>query len=67
MSGSRVKYQRAKVESVTQSPMNGRRWLLQLDCGHELWLTATSRPQRKTAICLKCTDALRAAPGRGTA
>jgi hypothetical protein len=41
----------AKVTAVHQSPMNPKQWLLQLECGHELWVTSTRRPKAKTAKC----------------
>lgn len=39
------------VVSIRQSPVNGLRWLLLLKCGHVLWITAKTRPTRKTADC----------------
>lgn len=44
----------ARIESVKQSPMNGQRWCLQLDCGHDEWVTAKRRPTRQTISCSKC-------------
>ena len=41
----------AKVLRSTKSPMNGTRWCLDLDCGHEQWITSRRRPKMKTAIC----------------
>lgn len=35
-------YQR--VRRVTQSPLNPLRWALDLECGHELWVTQKKRP-----------------------
>ncbi len=40
-----------KVISVKQSPLNALRWVLVLDCGHTVWVTARSRPQWKTCNC----------------
>ena len=45
---------KSRVESVKQSPLNERRWCLQLDCGHDTWVTAKRRPTAKTARCPKC-------------
>lgn len=41
----------ANVLRVTQSPMNAKRWCLDLDCGHEVWITAGKRPTRQTMKC----------------
>jgi len=49
-----VKVPKSRVESVKQSPMNEGRWCLQLDCGHDEWVTAKRRPTRTTAPCSKC-------------
>ncbi len=46
-----------KVQTVTriaQSPMSASRWCLDLACGHEVWVTATRKPQRKQATCERC-------------
>ena len=45
-----------KVLRTDQSPMNPKRWCLELACGHEIWMTATKRPARKTAFCPICPD-----------
>ena len=45
---------KSSVESVKQSPMNALRWCLQLDCGHDEWVTAKRRPTRNTAPCGTC-------------
>ena len=39
------------VADVTQSPMNERRWCLELSCGHDLYVTAESKPKRRSATC----------------
>ena len=46
-----------EVLRATQSPMNAQRWVLDLSCGHEVWITARSRPKRKTIRCEKCVGA----------
>jgi hypothetical protein len=33
--------------------MNPNRWLLELSCGHEVWVTATGRPKRNVQ-CQEC-------------
>lgn len=42
------------VQRVTQSPVNPTRWVLDLLCGHEVWVTSKSRPTRETVRCPKC-------------
>jgi hypothetical protein len=41
----------ARVIRISQSPMNPLRWLIELGCGHDVWITATKRPTRKTMKC----------------
>ena len=45
----------SEVLSAGRSPMNPKRYLLQLSCGHEKWITATKRPARKKATCTACS------------
>jgi hypothetical protein len=40
-----------RVIAVHQSPMNAQRWCLTLQCGHELWVTATRKPKTQTVKC----------------
>ena len=42
------------VKSVTQSPMNAKKWLLELVCGHDVWVTAQRKPTAKTYPCSIC-------------
>jgi hypothetical protein len=42
------------VQRVTQSPVNPKRWALDLSCGHEVWVTAKSKPKRMKAKCYRC-------------
>lgn len=42
------------VTRVTRSPMNALRWVLDLACGHEVFVTSKSRPRRAKAKCEKC-------------
>ena len=51
------------VVRIDRSPMNPRIWVLQLDCWHDIYITAERRPVRKTAKCEKCA-ALAAKEGR---
>lgn len=41
-----------KVLRATMSPMNPQRWCLDLECGHEEWVTGTKAP--KHAYCYTC-------------
>lgn len=45
---------RTTVVQVSQSPMNARRWLLRLACGHEFWMTSVRRPKMVAARCQVC-------------
>ena len=45
---------KSRIESVKQSPLNAHRWCLQLDCGHDVWVTAKQRPRGRTAQCPQC-------------
>jgi hypothetical protein len=40
------------VIKATQSPNNPTRWSLDLECGHEMWVTAVKPP--KKAECHSC-------------
>jgi hypothetical protein len=44
------------VLSVDRSPMNAKRWLLTLACGHGVWITSERKPSRKTARCSACAS-----------
>jgi hypothetical protein len=48
---------RKAVASVSQSPMNALRWLITLECGHELWVTRKRRPSSspRLMVCAVCT------------
>lgn len=41
----------AKVVRADQSPLNKKQWCLELDCGHEVWVTSRGKPTRETAYC----------------
>lgn len=49
-----MKFPMKRVVRAYQSPMNPHRWCLELECGHEEWVTAQRRPRAKTAACYKC-------------
>ena len=49
-----IPFPRQQVTRVVQSPMNPLRWALELDCGHDEWVTQKSRPTRNTAKCSTC-------------
>lgn len=40
-----------RVERAVQSPMNPLRWCLELECGHECWVTQKKRPTVRKAEC----------------
>lgn len=43
------------VLRADRSPMNEKRWLVELSCGHEVWVTqATSPKAGKPLRCPKC-------------
>lgn len=42
------------IVRIDRSPMNAKRWQLSLACGHDLWVTATRRPTKKTSKCATC-------------
>lgn len=44
------------VTYIDRSPMNPKRWCVQLECGHEHWTTADRRPKTKSLRCARCTD-----------
>lgn len=45
-----------RVLRVDVSPVNARRWVLSLSCGHDLWVTSEWRPVCKTVKCFKCLE-----------
>ena len=49
-----MKSKKRKVVSITQSPMNNKRWCLELECGHDVWITSKSHPKRNTEKCTTC-------------
>jgi len=44
-----------EVKRVDQSPLNPRRWCVELACGHEVWVTSSKKPKAKTMICPECS------------
>lgn len=49
-----LSYPKVAIVSIAQSPMNPKRWIALLSCGHDFWLTSKSQPTKKTAHCTKC-------------
>lgn len=49
-----------------QRPMNERRWLLALECGHEYWITRARRPRAHKAKCLICATKPEPSTGSGS-
>jgi hypothetical protein len=45
---------KVKVKSADQSPMNAKRWCLELECGHDHWVTSARRPTTKVVDCGLC-------------
>lgn len=43
-----------KVVSVKVSPLNPKQWNISLECGHDYWITAKSKPKKKQTNCSKC-------------
>ena len=41
----------SNVVRVDRSPLNKKQWLLELDCGHEVWITSSRKPTRKSTYC----------------
>jgi hypothetical protein len=46
-----------RVVQIKQSPLNEQRWLMVLECNHELWVTRVRRPEAKQADCTECEAA----------
>jgi len=44
------------VVRVDRSPMNAKRWLLELECGHECWVTQACKPTPKQHACVQCVN-----------
>ena len=44
------------VVRATRSPLNAGRWSLDLNCGHEVWVTARRKPTRRFAPCERCGE-----------
>jgi len=42
------------VRRVDRSPMNPLRWCIELECGHEEWVTSKRKPTAKTRRCPPC-------------
>lgn len=44
-----------QISRVVQSPMNARRWSIELACGHEVWVTSRTRPRKESIFTDKAT------------
>ncbi len=43
------------ITAVFKSPMNPKLWNVELECGHEKWLTRSRRPRYGLKVlCTKC-------------
>lgn len=42
------------VRRVDRSPLNAMRWCMELECGHEEWVTSKRRPTARTMRCRPC-------------
>jgi hypothetical protein len=49
---------RRKILRVVQSPLNPKQSLLELECGHAVWMNSTRKPTATAAACEKCTKAV---------
>ena len=58
---------KARIDRVTQSPMNEQCWCLDLDCGHRIWVTAKRRLTRKQIGCNDCARKQTALDAEGLA
>lgn len=48
---------RLQIVQSTQSPMNPKRWLATLACGHEQWISRSRRPAAgATVVCPECPE-----------
>lgn len=52
---------RKAVVRTDQSPLNALRWCIELECGHEVWVTQQRRPTIRSMVCPACAkhDALK--------
>lgn len=53
------------VLKITQSPLNKLRWSIDLECGHEQWVTSHTKPKKKRMLCRDC-DPGRPVPPHGS-
>lgn len=54
MSKHTVVKQEMTVQRVRPSAVRPWRWVLELSCGHEKWVTSKTQPQRIKATCDQC-------------
>ena len=43
----------SQVVGSTQSPLNPRKWIVDLSCGHAVWITSARKPRRNVQ-CVEC-------------
>jgi hypothetical protein len=46
---------RRAVRRIRQSPMNERVWNVEMECGHDQYITRARRPTCTTLVCNDCT------------
>lgn len=62
---------RRRIIRVTQSPMNTAQWCIELECGHDVWVTAKRRPRTikghdcQQGNCAQPPESWRTASGGG--
>jgi len=45
------------IVRVDCSPMNAKRWAIELGCGHEIWVSADRKPKIATVVvCSNCAS-----------
>ena len=55
--GVRCDPMKRKVLQAVQSPMNAQRWSVDLECGHECWVTSTRLPRVVDCLRVECNTA----------
>lgn len=57
---------KVRIVQATQSPLNAKRWLVELACGHECWVTRVRKPRGAVACKWRCSGTPPAADGKET-
>lgn len=55
---------KSPITHVARSPVNPQRWLLELACGHQRWITQRRRPSLRRALLCPICEARRLHPMR---